>query len=374
MEKSSNLMLSRPEDPEVASLGQITVDVGYEILPKRIRAIPGIGLILALLSGVFFATGSLTVKLIQSVSGIEIAVIRSLITLIAFSIVVILCKHDLKSIPSERVPLALRCLTGCIGLILTYVSIKLIPLGDSQSIIFSSPVFVNFFAYLFLGEPCGLVQYVSIIFAMIGVLLISKPSFLFPDFDTDQNDAYASTRTTGTLTALGACCGAASVFICIRKLQVTPSSVVIFWHSAVTVILGTILLIIRDLLVWPQGIQDYVLLLVCGVTGIAGQALMTLSLKLEKAGPVSLARTMDIVMAFVYQITILKEAVAWTSLFGAFILVFGVIIVALNKWYTSDPKSFKSVFLCGCAGDHKKTPDNLVNLASIPTITISANN
>lgn len=76
MEKSSNLMLSRPEDPEVASLGQITVDVGYEILPKRIRAIPGIGLILALLSGVFFATGSLTVKLIQSVSGIEIAVIR----------------------------------------------------------------------------------------------------------------------------------------------------------------------------------------------------------------------------------------------------------------------------------------------------------
>uniref|UniRef100_T1KXF0 EamA domain-containing protein n=1 Tax=Tetranychus urticae TaxID=32264 RepID=T1KXF0_TETUR len=65
---------------------------------------------------------------------------KSLITLIAFSIVVILCKHDLKSIPSERVPLALRCLTGCIGLILTYVSIKLIPLGDSQSIIFSSPV------------------------------------------------------------------------------------------------------------------------------------------------------------------------------------------------------------------------------------------
>jgi hypothetical protein len=67
------------------------------------------------------------------------------------------------------------------------------------------------------------------------------------------------------------------------------------------------------------------------------------SLKIENAGPVSLARTMDIVMAFVYQVVVLNTQVQITSLIGAIIICFGVILLALHKWYQQKPELFLSL-------------------------------
>ena len=45
-------------------------------LMDKVNPIPGIGMIMAMVSGIFLATGGLTVKLITSLSGIEIVVAR----------------------------------------------------------------------------------------------------------------------------------------------------------------------------------------------------------------------------------------------------------------------------------------------------------
>lgn len=42
----------------------------------------------------------------------------------------------------------------------------------------STPVFMSFFAYFLIGEPCGLMPVLVAVCAMTGVTVISRPPFL----------------------------------------------------------------------------------------------------------------------------------------------------------------------------------------------------
>ena len=69
-----------------------------------------------------------------------------------------------------------------------------------------------------------------------------------------------------------------------------------------------------------------------GICGVLGQFCLTVALKVEEAGLVSLARTVDIVMAFVFQIIGLpEEEVDWTSILGAVIVCTAVSLSAFKN-------------------------------------------
>lgn len=63
-----------------------------------------------------------------------------------------------------------------------------------------------------------------------------------------------------------------------------------------------------------------------------------MSLKLEEAGLVSLVRTFDIVMAFIYQTSFFPDQkVMVTSIIGAVIVCLSVVISFFKKLYDSKP-------------------------------------
>ena len=70
------------------------------------------------------------------------------------------------------------------------------------------------------------------------------------------------------------------------------------------------------------------------------QLMLTVALQIEEAGLVSLARTFDIVLAFIYETTLLSVAVSWTSILGAVIVITGVCIIALRKYLQAKPEIF----------------------------------
>lgn len=72
---------------------------------------------------------------------------------------------------------------------------------------------------------------------------------------------------------------------------------------------------------------------------IAGQILLTLALQMENAGPVAIARSADIVFAFIWQIVFFKDVPNAFSLTGAFLVTSSVIITALRKWVLSLPEN-----------------------------------
>lgn len=77
---------------------------------------------------------------------------------------------------------------------------------------------------------------------------------------------------------------------------------------------------------------EFVILVINATCGVFAQLFITLALKVEEAGTISLARSVDIVLSFIVQATLLKhEQIYWTSIIGAFIIGLGVTLSALNK-------------------------------------------
>ena len=261
----------------------------------------------------------------------------------------------------ERVTLLLRGIFGFLGFALCYVAYRMIPLADASTIVFSAPVYVSVFACIILKEECGFFQTFTIGMTIIGVLLISKPTFLFGS--DDESVVQVSLRMEGTVIAFVSSLCAAATFVMMRRLQKTPSAVVISIFSIVSIFMGIfVLFIIRNCfreeagmlaegIGIPETNEEIMWVIANGLCGVFGQLCLTVSLKIEEAGLVSLARTIDIVMAFLFQVAFLhSEVVHWTSVVGAVIVCIGVCVSALRRWLRGKPGKFETLWLilnCG---------------------------
>lgn len=266
-------------------------------------------------------------------------------------------RENLKSHSGERLPLLARCVCGFITACCNYYSIKLISLGDASTIAFSSPVFVSIFACLCLQEPCGTIQVITALMTVMGVTLICKPPFIFGG----DSSHFSMVWMAGVLVALAGSLTRAINVICLRRIQRTPSSVVIFYFSSAGIVQSLLVLLAIQDLKFPNNTKDILLLLGLGAFTSLGQYFQTVALKIEQAGPVSMARTLDIVMSFVYQITLLNTPALWTDLVGAGIVCLSVIIVGIHKWYLKRPDLFNSCLPCLAPTKQIKQERNYLN-------------
>lgn len=240
-----------------------------------------------------------------------------------------------------------------------YISLRLIDLGDASTIIFSAPVYVSVFAYIFLKEPFGIFQVFTIILSLIGVILISKPSFIFMDSSSGSEK-----QLEGVIFAFLASISISACTVVMRKIQKTPASTTIALYALTTTVTGSIALFYFDGFSLPNTLSSILLLLGNGFCTVFYQLFLTLALKYEDAGPVSLVRTIDIVIAFIYQVTILGEAVSLMSFLGASLVSFCVVSSALMKLFKEKPHfkgSLSNVF-------KKKKIEKIVGISYIPTI------
>ncbi|XP_013794743.2 solute carrier family 35 member G1-like [Limulus polyphemus] len=291
--------------------------------------LPGLGILCGLSSGIFFATGSLVVALLPGMNSMELLVFRSLLQMAVYSCVIIYARQSLLGVPGERRFLLFRAITGVISVNLIYYSFRLIPLADASTISFSAPVFVSIFACVLLKEPCGVFDLGTVITTMAGVVLIAKPSFLFGG---DTGDFSSKDQIMGSIMAFCGCLSVSLSYISMRKLQKTHYSVIIMSFSLLAIFVNSIILTIVNGWSFPACGRDGWLLLLLGFTGIIGQFFVTASLKLEDAGPASIARAIDVVMAFIYQVAFLEESIEWTSILGAVLVCSCVVLTGWRKW------------------------------------------
>ncbi|KAI1290291.1 Solute carrier family 35 member G1 [Halotydeus destructor] len=304
-------------------------------LVKKLRKIPLAGLLMAIFSATIFATASFMVKLAPGVPSVEVVVTRSIIQFACVSPYILYKGMSFKGGAGEASPLFIRGVLGFLAFSLAYSAFHLLPLGDASTIIFSAPVYVSIFACLMLGEACGAFHALVIVFTLSGVLLISKPTFIFGIYESKAADTF---RVEGIIVSFLASLSQALSFIYMRRLQKTPAVVVIAWLSGVSIVMGVITLaglkvLIDEDVKWPTEFSqtEWLCLIVNGLCGVFGQLCLTIACKIEEAGFVSLARTFDIVMAFIYQVSFLGEAIHWTSLLGATIVMSGVAVSATRK-------------------------------------------
>lgn len=305
---------------------------------ERLRRSPSCGLIMALMSGVLFSISSFAIEFTNHVNPCCVIMNMSVLQLLVFVSYSLYRKESFAGVKGERIFVILRSCCGYTSYLCGYLALFYISFSDTQSIQFSAPVYASFFACLFLQEACGIFQVICVVVTLIGVFMISRPTFIFGSTDTD--DFATQDRIIGLSLSVVVSLSMSLTYVSLRKLQKTPTSILISWYSAFNVFVSIVAImawyfVSPETLILPTTKMDWMMMILNGCLNVVAQVCLVLSLKLEEAGLVSLMRTFDIVVAFILQISFSKQSVFWQSIVGAVIVCSGCVSVALKKYISS---------------------------------------
>lgn len=290
-----------------------------------------LGILLAALSALFFSLSSLIVKWLDDVDPLELAAIRFVGVLLP-TVPILIYKNQNPFPKGQRLMLLLRSFAGATALSLTFYAIKHMPLADASVIVFSAPVVVAIFAKIFLKEPCGIFHYFTLFLTMLGVLMVSKPPFLF-GHSTKQSNVF------GPLAALLSTVFAAMVFILLRALKNLHFSVIMVCFATYSILQTSGMAWATGNLCWPKCGFERFMVIALGLLSFSGQMLLTIASQLEEAGLVAIARTVDVVFAFMWQIIFFNEIPNIFSVIGALLVTSSVVLIGLRKWMMSMPST-----------------------------------
>lgn len=299
---------------------------------EKPKGCAGLGLFYAFLSTVFFSIIVLLVKTIQGLHAIEISAFRCFFQMLFVAPFLIYHKTGFLGPRDKRIYLFLRGFIGSNAMILLFYAVQQMPLADATVIMFSNPVFTSILAWIFLKERCTIWDCVFTVFALVGVVLIARPPFIFGKHLTGIESNYTN-HIKGAVAAFAGAIGAAFTIVVLRKIGKSVHYYLSVWYYAVIGLIECIITV-SVLGEWkiPFCGRDRWMLMLIAVLGIAGQAFLTKALQIEKAGPVSLMRTVDVVLAFLFQFIFFNRAPTWWSFGGAICVVASTSGIALKKW------------------------------------------
>lgn len=139
-----------------------------------------LGLILTTASGVLFAIASLFVKLSNTtIPAFEIVFFRLIIQTLLVLPAAIWAQADLLGEKKHRPYLVCFGAVNFASISCIYVSFTKLPLGDATVCISTTPIFTALLAYVFLKESWHIFDAAATFICLGGVVLITRPSFLF---------------------------------------------------------------------------------------------------------------------------------------------------------------------------------------------------
>ncbi len=240
------------------------------------------GIVLMLLASLTFAVmGGFAKVLTQQLPALEVTFFRNVfgVAIIAFSI----WKLPLRQKGGKPLLLFFRGAMGFLALLAYFYIMGKIPLGEAITYNKTSPLFVAFFAWLFLREKLHPSAIVALVLGFVGIVLIAKP-------EAGGFDKY-------DLLGIFSGIGAALAYTSIRELRKHYDTRAIVMSFMAVGTIGPLLMMILGSYVeasevwdWivapfvmPQGMQ-WLFIVMVGVSATVSQLLMTKAYELTKAG------------------------------------------------------------------------------------------
>lgn len=266
-------------------------------------------LLYMVIGGFSFATmGALTHGLGKHIDWVLIVIIRMSTTFILT--VFMAAKSGLNPFLLNRPLLWFRSMVGSCAMLATFYALTKLPVSDVSVITETRPIWVALLAGFILGESTGSRVLISIIFGILGVILIEKPHI------AQQN--YAA------LIALLASFLGSVVMICLRKLRTVDPKVIVTHFSGTATIVGILtLFIFRDS---PdiQSLYDPVIILMLlgvGLFGTFGQLSMTKAFSLGTAPTVSTAGLLKVGFSAMYDLVIWNYVFEYSTIAGMILIL-----------------------------------------------------
>lgn len=305
--------------------------------PKKCNC-PYLGLILATLSSLFFSLCSVIVKWMTDVDPMALAAYRYLGVLLP-AIPIVIYKGEPLLPKGKRIMLLLRSFTGTAALMLSFYAFRHMPLADASVIVFSVPVFTAIFARMFLKEPCGLFNAFSVAITMIGLVLITRPPLIFSNTIGSLGDNNGKTEVWSAVAAFSATLFGANAYVLLRALKGIHFSVIMVNFGSFALIMCVLVTWLIGALCLPHCGLDRLLIVALALFSFLGQILLTLALQLEQVGPVAIARSSDIVFAFIWQVLFFEEIPNFFSVAGAILVMSSVMLTGVRKWVIALPEN-----------------------------------
>ena len=218
---------------------------------------------------------------------------------------------------------------------------------DASTLIFTAPLVTFAVARIFLKEDINKLDLFCGIISMLGVLFVARPQFLFSSTsntnttDTTTNTTTntttsfttdsETTRTLGVIVALTAAIASGTAYVFVRKLGDVKSEHVVGLFMATAFILSGIAALITKTMSLPHDTIQFFCVLGIGVSGFLGQQFLTRGLALEKAGPASVMRYLDVIFAFIWSSLFFGNVINPYSIVGAIIISSAASTIAINK-------------------------------------------
>ena len=252
----------------------------------------GSGLGYMALSALWFAVMSLLVKLAgESLPTMQIVFVRGCVTLLLGAFVV--WHAGVSPFGTHPRLLLLRGLVGSCALICFYAAVVHLPLAEATVIHQTAPLFTAVFAAWLLHERLEGRVLASIAACFCGVMMISRPQWLFGTGVPAAEHAwlYAFVALLGSVLS-------ALAYVTVRKLGRTENPlVVVLYFPLVTVPLSAPLAI--PIWVWPDA-TGWLLLIGIGVSTQIAQVALTKGLAREAAGRASAMGYLQVAVATVF--------------------------------------------------------------------------
>lgn len=183
----------------------------------------------------------------------------------------------------------MRGLYGTIGMVLNFGAVILLPLAEATTMNFTAPIWAVILSTLLLKEQVGIWRWSAVLFGFVGIVVIAQPGGgHIPLF--------------GALVALGGAFMIALISIQIADLNRTDKPLTIVFYFAIFTTLVTAPALPFVMTGHDGG--EWLLLLSIGLSGAAGQLLLTAALRFGKVASV-------IVMDY--------SSLFWATLYGWFL-------------------------------------------------------
>ncbi|XP_014211558.1 solute carrier family 35 member G1-like [Copidosoma floridanum] len=336
------------DEIECQSIGRRPTTTSYYTF--NCKSCPYLGLLLATISSLFFSLCSVIVKSLVDINPMELAAFRFVGVLLP-AIPILIYKGEHPFPKGRRLMLILRSFVGTTGLMLSFYAFRHMPLADASVIVFSVPVFVAIFARVFLKEPCGLFNIITVCLTLIGVVLITRPPLLFGHTVVSLTDNHEKTEQAdlwGAAAAFTATLFGANAYILLRALKGLHFSIIMTNFGSFALVQTIVVTWAIGAMCLPRCGTDRLLVVALALFSFGGQILLTLALQMEQAGPVAIARSADIVFAFFWQVLFFNEIPNKYSVGGAILVTSSVLLTALRKWAVSLPETSSIRKSLGC--------------------------
>ena len=216
-----------------------------------------------------------------------------------------------------------RTLFGWAGVSLMFASVAYVPLGDATAISFLNPVFAMILAIPLLGERVGPIRWLAAVMAMIGALILLRPT--------------PASFQPAALLALGAAVVMGLELIFIKRLsqRESPFQILIFNNT-----LGLAISTVAVIAFWqPPTTLQWGVLAGVGCAMAAAQACFVNGMARADASFVAPFSYATLIFAALYDIAFYGVIPDGVTILGAWVIIAGALLLAIREGRRAKPEA-----------------------------------